>query len=448
MVFGWRPNQKTISVQSRRQRTRFLWNDAASSNQKIRASRMLFWVAVLFCLLLVLGHGSYYSYSKKLPERLDNSNPMFSSTSTEKSTKGSYFSSPPPPYTFRSSDKNPSFQWHVPLTSTLTTTPQKVKAPILLFFHVPKAAGTTVTKQVIANRGVHHPNNKAAGEQQPIIKVDKLAPWWHTIGKHTKKLDFEHAAVIGDSWPTVNQTIFEWTEPRHPSDDSQHKPKFVEFHGDHPTFVDLLQHSDDSHISNSKYARHTQHLLLTWKQRAHAAGIPLFTFTVLRKPVDLQFSTFSYFCGHLKRYTKDVCHGAPLSFEGLQQVSPSNPQALWLCRSTITLTNQYAQLECPELIEQLAAHMDWVGVQDDLATTMQVLNEVVLHSIPHFSADKVLNRQPAAKKTEQAVLRPSDVPAQELEDYRQRHLSLDEELYQWAKGHYPKLYANRLRQAS
>jgi len=199
---------------------------------------------------------------------------------------------------------------------------------LVLFFHIPKSAGTSITADV---------------KKQPNV--------FEFIQSDNRYED--------KSFSVAERRIEELTET-FPHSDS--KIRFVEFHGKNPTF-------------SEQYTK-----IKRWRDRAASINMPFFVFSISRDPIDTQISIFNFFCIQLDKYVK--C-GVPHTIEGLLKKCPPDPQTRWLCHSSETFTA--GDLDCPHLHEQIIDQMDWMGTMEKIDQTYDVINQVMyphkLHNI-------------------------------------------------------------------
>jgi len=241
---------------------------------------------------------------------------------------------------------------------------------LILFFHIPKSAGSSITFDI-----------KSQPKDFEFISADNRKE--------------------STSFPVAKRRIEELTE-KFPHSDN--RIRFVEFHGKHPTFSSL------------------HGTIKRWRERAASIDMPFFVFTITRDPINLQISTFNFFCIQINKYVK--C-GVPHTIKGLLQKCPSNPQTRWLCHSSETF--MAGNFSCPHLHEQIIDQIDWVGTMEKFDETIEVVSKVIF---PHKLKGFVKNKGIKVKGVIRKDLNKSNIMR------LKQSTEVDAALYQMVKEHY------------
>lgn len=248
--------------------------------------------------------------------------------------------------------------------------PSLKQGGIVLFFHVPKTAGSSIRNQA---KNLFEFTSTQGGKNEQLFDV-------------------------------VEQQILNWTSVSYYQEHSRSIVKFVEFHGRHPTFVQLRDK------------------LALWRQRAEAIHMPFFVFATLRDPVNTQISIFNFFCIKLQYHVR--CK-VPLNEKGLMLKSVSDPQSRWLCHTSITL--QDGNFSSSTMHHDVLQHMDWVGTTEKLNETIHVLNNVLPTK---FKLDRVNKNTMKKRGVVRSELSPDKLRGLES------NLTMDNALYDMVKSAY------------
>eukprot|EP00978_Attheya_sp_CCMP212_P005352 scaffold11962_cov59-Attheya_sp.AAC.6 len=192
---------------------------------------------------------------------------------------------------------------------------------IVVFFHNPKAGGTSLREMAKQNSQM-----------------------------------FDHVTSEFTDMEGVEQYMLQWTSQK-----VDKKVKFLEIHGHPPGFLQLRTR------------------LTAWRTQAETNNIPIFVFTIMREPISWLLSCFNFFCLQIAKYTK--CK-APATIEGMLSEARSDPQSRWYCfmHTIMALPDQGNDNmdDCPlDLQEQLVQYMDWVGFTEQYEDTMTVLKGIL-----------------------------------------------------------------------
>jgi len=194
---------------------------------------------------------------------------------------------------------------------------------VILFLHVPKTGGTTLSS--LLSESVDHFHNG-----------------WTKRGFRKGSAALERA-------------LNNWTNASH----------CFELHsGDAPSYMSV------------------QGRLNGWRKQCSDQGIPFFAFTVLREPAKMAISYFNFYHGGKHRRYKRFTHASEQDF--LNHTLP-NPQCLFLSRGEISYLPENQHLreglnasECNAVYDALRSNLDWIGTTENLTTVTIPLLEQVL----------------------------------------------------------------------
>jgi len=258
--------------------------------------------------------------------------------------------------------------------------PDLSKGGIVLFFHMPKAGGSSIRAAAQKHNQVEYHSN-------------------------------EHISM-----EVAKKTIQDWTL----SDDligEGKKVKFFELHWELESVVAMEME------------------LNSWRAHAKLNEIPFFVLTIVRDPYDAYISFYNFFCIFLSKAGHVLCPG-PHSVEHMIEISPDNPQTRWLCYAT-TLDKVGSKAgeerhklpvqEClPRLFDIVGAQFDWIGTQKRMIETVGVLRTMGLKDWPLIN-----NNHPHGFKT---------VQKQEIDEKSKKlitsKLLIDQQLFTWANARY------------
>lgn len=258
--------------------------------------------------------------------------------------------------------------------------PDLSKGGIVLFFHMPKAGGSSI---------------RAAAQKHAQIEYNS--------NEHTS---MDAAKTMIHDWTLSDDLIGEGK-----------KVKFFELHWELESVVAMEEE------------------LNSWRANAKMNRIPFFVFTIVRNPYDAYISFYNFFCIFLSKLGKVSCPG-PHSVEHMIEISPDNPQARWLCYAT-TLdvvgvkegeeSHKLPVQKClPRLFDIVGAQLNWVGTQNRMDETVGVLRTMGLKDWPYIKNNhphgfKTVQKNEINKKSQKLIM---------------SKLSIDQQLFTWAIKRY------------
>ena len=244
---------------------------------------------------------------------------------------------------------------------------------IVIFFHNPKTGGTTL-------RGMMKKN--------PMI-------------------DFVSRQDLS-SIQELDSIMNTWT-----SNNNNSKIHFMEIHGHPPGFLELLPK------------------LQQWKQQASQHNIRMFTFTMMRDPLDWLLSCFNFFCMDIRKHTNCT---APPTIEGLLLETKSNPQSRWYCFANTIMAVSNAPLvdmtscSLDILAPPMMQYMDWVGFMEHYQETVVVLQHVLFKNVTRYFRKR--------NQTQRLVIHREMLNASMTNKLQLQYLKQDYKLYQALQQEY------------
>lgn len=267
------------------------------------------------------------------------------------------------------------------LEETLLQLPDVSRPParggVIIFQHVVKTGGTTIRENF--KNSTRFPN----------------VQYWEVFANSVfKKLQTSMDQKLERGF--VDQTVF------------------VEIHGRNtPTLVELAPH------------------LKVWRDKARAAKVPFFAFTLLRNPVELAVSIFNQF--HVfgdKRFGDNM----PGTVENLRNHLQNNPQCLYLFRGERAymrprMMYNVTQEDCQQIQTLLAQAMDWVGDTRNLSKDTLPLLTYLVTGQAGLATSLGNSNVAAHRQTRYQPLSQKSVDPETLEMIRARS-TLDQALYE------------------
>ena len=244
------------------------------------------------------------------------------------------------------------------------------KGGVVIFFHLAKAAGTTIREFF-----------QEVGGPTTVTKIRV---------RNLRKRNNPTFRLI-DQWVNGHGDMF-FDETVHTN---RSKTLFIEIHdGPNPT---LRQMTDQ---------------LQAWRSRADRAGVPFFVFTVLRQPVAYALSFYNF--QHVTRRTRRYAKGNNTQ-QDLLRLLPAHPQCMFYARgeeaTTTRARHKGANLtvaECVATYDVMRRAMDWIGRTETLRNeTLPWLSHLLTGTASHadtFTARNVRHNKARRRELHYANL--------------------------------------------